>query len=56
MKNDRKEITDALKEQIRGSGYGAPFVMCTGSPIPSNIDPEAINYIIDEIRSGKLEK
>lgn len=55
LRNDREEILNALREQINGSGADAPFVMCTGSPIPDNIDPETINYNIEVIRSGGIK-
>ncbi len=53
--NDREEIFNSIKEQIIGSGKGAPFVMCTGSPIPDNVDPGTINHIIEVVRSGGIK-
>ncbi|MCX8052950.1 MAG: hypothetical protein N3B12_04010 [Armatimonadetes bacterium] len=45
-----KEIEAAVQEQMTMSGKGAPFVLCTGSPIPSDVDPKAVDTMIDAAR------
>lgn len=44
--NDRAEITRAVAEQLAASGAGAPFILSTGSPIPSFTAPEAIDAML----------
>jgi uroporphyrinogen-III decarboxylase len=46
MRNDSAEIAAAVHEQIRQSGPGAPFILSTGSPLPSNIEPAAVDAMI----------
>jgi uroporphyrinogen-III decarboxylase len=53
-RNDPDEIRAAVREQIRQSGPGAPFVLCQGSPIPSNIDPCAVDAMIRAAREIEL--
>lgn len=50
MRNDPAEIAAAVREQIRQSGAGAPFILSTGSPLPSNIEPDAVEAAIRAIR------
>ena len=50
-RNDTKEIERAVCEQIAMSGPGAPFILSTGSPIPSRTEPEAVDTIIRAARS-----
>lgn len=53
MRNDADEIRQEVKKQIRQSGQGAPFILCTGSPLPSNIELEAYDTVINAARSFK---
>ncbi|MEI6970583.1 MAG: uroporphyrinogen decarboxylase family protein [bacterium] len=53
MRNDPAEITAAVREQIRQSGLGAPFILSTGSPLPSNIEPETVDAVIRAARSAE---
>ena len=46
MKNDPEEIARSVAQQINQSGQGHPFILSTGSPIPSNIEPEAVDSMI----------
>ncbi len=50
MRNDPAEIAAAVAEQLRRSGPGAPFVLCTGSPIPSNVELSAVDAMIEAVR------
>jgi hypothetical protein len=50
MRNDPEEIESAVEEQIRQSGVGAPFILFTGSPIPSNISLDAVDTMMDAAR------
>ena len=51
MKNDPEEIARSVAQQIRQSGQGSPFILSTGSPIPSNIEPEAVDTMIQAARN-----
>ncbi len=51
LRNDPAEIAREVAEQIRQSGPGAPFVVCTGSPIPSNVEPSAVDAMVEATRS-----
>ena len=54
LQEDRNEIEQAVQMQIRESGKGAPFVLSTGSPLPSNIAPAAVDMMIEAARlNGK---
>jgi hypothetical protein len=50
MRNDPEEIAAAVRAQIRQSGAGAPFILSTGSPLPSNIEPDAVEAAIRAVR------
>lgn len=50
MRNDPLEIAVAVREQIRQSGAGAPFILSTGSPLPSNIEPAAVDTMVSAAR------
>jgi uroporphyrinogen-III decarboxylase len=50
MRNDPQEIAAATREQIRQSGAGAPFILSTGSPLPSNIALEAVDAFVRAAR------
>lgn len=43
LRNDPEEIARAVRRQVAESGPGAPFVLCTGSPLPSNVAPSAVD-------------
>lgn len=47
----KDEITRAVQEQIRQSGENAPFILCTGSPIPSNTSMEAVDAMFQAARN-----
>ena len=51
MRNDPQEIAAAVREQIRQSGAGTPFIVSTGSPLPSNIDADAVDAVIRAVRA-----
>lgn len=51
LRNDVKEITAEVESQIRQSGEGAPFILSTGSPLVSNIEPEAVDTMIAAARA-----
>ncbi len=50
LRNDPQEIARAVEEQVAQSGPGAPFVLCTGSPLPSNVEPSAVDAMIAAAR------
>ena len=45
-RNEEGEIRREVARQIEMSGPGAPFVVCTGSPLPSSVPPEAVDAMI----------
>lgn len=51
----RGRIAEAVREQLRMSGPGTPFVLSTGSPIPSDVEPEAVDAMIEAARQTVLE-
>jgi len=51
LENDRQEIARCVAEQVRQSGAGNPFVLSTGSPLPSNVDPSAVDAMIQAARA-----
>jgi len=52
LRNDPAEIADAVHQQLRASGPDAPFVLSTGSPLPSNIEPAAVDAFVRAARAG----
>ncbi len=50
-RNRPSEIAEAVELQIRMSGKGAPFVLSTGSPIPSDVEPEAVDAMLNACRN-----
>ena len=46
LRNDPAEIARVVAEQFDQSGPGAPFILSTGSPLPSDVDPSAIDAIM----------
>ena len=51
LRNDADEIKKAVQSQIQQSGRGAPFVLSTGSPLPSNVDPTAVDAMVEATRT-----
>lgn len=51
LRNDPEEIRREVANQIHQSGKGNPFILSTGSPIPSNIEPSAINAMIKAVKN-----
>ena len=51
MRNNPAEIAAAVHDQMRASGPNAPFILSTGSPLPSNIEPAAVDAFIRAARS-----
>jgi uroporphyrinogen-III decarboxylase len=49
LRNDPAEIGHAVTEQLDQSGPGAPLILSTGSPLPSNIDPSAVDAIMNAL-------
>ena len=50
LENDAEKIKVEVEKQIRQSGRGNPFVFSTGSPIPSNVEVEAVDVMIKAVR------
>ena len=51
VRNDTEEIKAAVESQMRQSGRGAPFVLSAGSPVPSNVDPTAVDAMVEAARA-----
>ena len=51
VSGSRSEIRRGVDEQMEKSGSGNPLVFCTGSPVPSNASPEAIDWMIEAVRA-----
>ena len=59
IENDPVRIARAVAEQLRQSGaenplafaQDKPFVLTTGSPIPSNVEPDAVDAFIQSARA-----
>jgi hypothetical protein len=54
MRNDTAEIREEVAKQLRQSGQNAPFIFSTGSPLPSNIEPNAVDKMIEAVRSFSI--
>lgn len=50
MRNNPEEIAQAVANQIRESGEGAPFVLSFGSPIPSDTPMSAVDAVVKAVR------
>ncbi|NPV47643.1 MAG: hypothetical protein HPY69_11840 [Armatimonadetes bacterium] len=50
LRGSRTAIQHAVREQISQSGEGNPFVLCFGSPLPSNVDPATVDLVIAAAR------
>lgn len=46
-RNDPSEIREAVWAQMRQSGPDTPFILSTGSPLPSNIELSAVDAMIE---------
>jgi uroporphyrinogen-III decarboxylase len=51
LRNDAGEIEAAVREQLAQSGPEAPFVLTTGSPLPSKVEPGAVDAMIRAARA-----
>ncbi|MEJ5297955.1 MAG: uroporphyrinogen decarboxylase family protein [Armatimonadota bacterium] len=49
-RNDPSSIRAAVWQQIQDSGPGAPFIVSTGSPLPSGTPPEAVDAALAAAR------
>lgn len=47
ISKDKEKIRQEIHRIIRDAGAGTPLVMFTGSPIPSNVDEEIVQYMFD---------
>jgi uroporphyrinogen decarboxylase len=54
-RNDPAEIEAAVREQEALSGPGASFIHNQGSPIPSNIDPTAVDAVARAAHGWQVE-
>jgi hypothetical protein len=50
LRNDPTEIAAAVQEQLCQAGSGTPFVLSTGSPLISNIEPAAVDAMMAPLR------
>jgi len=51
LRGTSAEIEDAVRSQIAESGPSSPFILSTGSPLPSNVEPEAVDIMIASARN-----
>jgi uroporphyrinogen-III decarboxylase/glyoxylase-like metal-dependent hydrolase (beta-lactamase superfamily II) len=54
LRNDPVQIRQAVAEQLRQSGPGNPFILTTGSPLPSNVDPSAVDTMVAAARECQM--
>jgi uroporphyrinogen-III decarboxylase len=54
LRNDPLQIRQAVREQFRQSGPGNPFILTTGSPLPSNVDPSAVDTMIAAAKDADI--
>ena len=52
LRNDPEEIAAAVRQQLQQAGPGTPFVLSTGSPLVSNIEPDAVDAMMAPLRSN----
>jgi len=50
LRNDPEEIAAAVREQLHQVGEGTPFIVSLGSPLVSNIEPEAVDALVTAAR------
>lgn len=55
-RNNPEEIRQAVLAQIALAGAGNPFILNTGSPLPSFTAPEAVDAMIAAVRGGILRE
>lgn len=55
MNNDKDEIRGCVRRLLEQNGKNAPFVFFTGSPLPSNIEIDAVDTMVKAVRAQKLE-
>jgi uroporphyrinogen-III decarboxylase len=51
LRGDPEEIAEAARSIAARSGAGSPLVMSTGSPLPSNVSPAAVDAAVTAVRS-----
>jgi len=51
LTGDARQIARGVAEQLRQSDIGNPFILTTGSPLPSNIAPAAVDWMIEATRA-----
>lgn len=51
VRNKPDEIWNGVESQLRQAGPRAPFVLNTGSPIPSDVEPAAVDAMIQSARA-----
>lgn len=51
LRGSRAAIQQAVRDQINQSGEGNPFVLCFGSPLPSNVDPATVDLVMATARA-----
>ena len=51
LRGSRSAIEQAVRDQLTASGLDAPFILCTGSPLPSNADPRTVDLIFQTARA-----
>ena len=54
-RNNHTEIQTEVENQIRQSGKGNPFILCTGSPIPSDVELSAVDKMFSAARGFKWD-
>ena len=52
LRGDADEIGAAVRDQIESAGPGLPFVFSTGSPLPSDVSPDAVDLMIRAMRAA----
>lgn len=50
LRGSRAAIEQAVRDQFAESGPNAPFILCTGSPLPSNVDPRVVDVVFTTAR------
>jgi len=52
LRGSRQAIEQAVRDQFAQSGPDAPFILCTGSPLPSNADPRMVDVVFAAARAA----
>jgi hypothetical protein len=50
LRGSTADIERAVREQMQQSGAGNPFILCFGSPLPSNVDPRVVDVVMAAAR------